>query len=69
MDKTTLSFQSVIEIDNIKKKTVVTIIIDTTINGETIKRKHIFDQLNKADNLNNDQEFKIKLINIILEDI
>ena len=69
MDKTTISFQSVIEIDNEKKSTVTTMIIDTTINGSTVKRKHIFDQRNEFSNLKNDDQFKKKLINILFEDI
>lgn len=69
MDKTTLSFQSVIEIDNETKITKTTLIIDTTKNGSTTKRKHIFDQKNEWNNLNYDDQFKKKLIDILFEDI
>jgi hypothetical protein len=58
MDKTTLSFQCVIEIDNETKISKTTMIIDTTTNGSTIKRKHIFDQKNQFTSFKKDDQFK-----------
>ena len=70
MDKTTINFQGIIEIDKEKKTTKITLIIDTTINGSTIKRKHIFDQLDgDPEMIKRSDPFKKKIMDIILDDI
>jgi len=69
MDKTTLSFQAVIEIDNEKKTAVTTLIIDTTINGHTEKRRHIFDEIKEFPNGIKDLAYRKKIMDIIFLDI
>lgn len=70
MDKTTLSFQGIIEIDNEKKTTKIMLVIDTTINGHTMKRKHIFDPVYEdPKEIKNNDLCKKKIMDIILKDI
>ena len=70
MDKITLSFQGIIEIDAEKKTTKTTLVIDTTINGSTTKRKHIFDQVDEyPKGIKNNDLCKKKIMDIILQDI
>jgi len=64
-NKINISFQGVVTNDEEKNQCFVTLIIDTTINGTTTKRKHIFDNQFKV----LDNKFKQKVIDIIFEDV
>mgnify|MGYP003381463279 CR=1 FL=1 len=69
MDKTTISFLGVIEYDRIKNTTVTTLVIDTTTNGLTTKRKHIFDNEEEIKITPGDEAYQKKVMKIITEDI
>jgi len=69
MDKTTISFQGVIEFDRIKNTIVTTLVIDTTTNGSTKKRKHIFDNEAETKITPSDEVYHKKVMKIITADL
>lgn len=66
MDKTLIVFSGFIEIDPQKEVIVTAMTIDTTVKGETEKRKHLFD-IPFPKEIN--EEYKNKVMDIILNGI